>query len=376
MTMIMKAIVLALAVIFLLDHVRESSALSIQDGNQNMRTSGSRRGFVKEIILTTTTAASVLLLPEQAHATRAVGVAEEKCRAAGNCLEKLDLDGAVGWSWGAKDRCDASDPNCGSDGKLRDAPLIGENVPDTLGCPITHIVEMSLAIGRSDEDCTIRMGLYGNDGIADSVKEFLELVSPSGITTTSKLMFENGVGIEAMPVSLSRGGILSQIVPGELIDFGIPLQSNVYARSKRLSKAGENFRPQPRPKALNGVPVLRKHDVAGLISIPGKGVGYGGTGYESDDACFESSFQITAKAIPAMDKEGRRVIGQVLDEQSMANLARVASLPVKKGFRGVIPGQKSGPPLQKVVLSGLDVRKVKSEPETESAETNTETAES
>ena len=37
---------------------------------------------------------------------RAVGGAEKSCREEGNCLEKFEIDGAVGWSWGGKDRCD------------------------------------------------------------------------------------------------------------------------------------------------------------------------------------------------------------------------------------------------------------------------------
>lgn len=38
---------------------------------------------------------------------RAVGSSEKSCREEGNCLEKFDLDGAVGWNWGGKERCDA-----------------------------------------------------------------------------------------------------------------------------------------------------------------------------------------------------------------------------------------------------------------------------
>jgi len=204
------------------------------------------------------------------------------------------------------------------------------------------------------------MGLYGND-VAASVEEFLNIVSPAGLKTTSDLVFENGMGVAAIPVSLTRGGILGQIVPGQRLDFGIPLQSAAYARSKGMSNAGDNFVPQPRPKELRDVPILRGHDAAGLVSIPAKGIGYGGTGFESEDECFESSFQITASANPGMDKENRRVIGQLLDEESMTNLARLASLPTKKGFRGVIPGQNSGPPLMKVVLADIQVGKVKSQ---------------
>ena len=347
------------ALLFLLS-VEELSALSLRDSNSNNNNHGTaqtstRRRFVEGIA---SVAAAGILLPEAAHATRAVGGAEIECRAAGNCLEKFELDGALGWNWGAKDRCDASDPNCGSNGQMRDTPLVGEQVPDSMGYSFTHVVQMSFAIGRSDEECIVRLGLYGND-VAASVDEFLKLVSPAGLQTTSDLMFENGMGVDALPVSLTRGGILGQIVPGQRLDVGIPLQSAAYARSKGMSNAGENFVPQPRPRELKDVPVLRKHDAAGLLSIPAKGIGYGGTGFESEDECFESSFQITASAIPAMDKENRRVIGQVVDDASMASLARLAALPTKKGFRGVIPGQNSGPPLKKVVLDDIQVATVK-----------------
>ena len=344
----------AFFLLIIIQHVQKSSALSIRDNNCSA--DRSRRGFFGGIVSATATA---VLLPDQAHATRAVGGAEIECRAAGNCLEKFELDGALGWNWGAKDRCDAADPNCGSDGKMRDSPLVGEKVPDPMGYSITHVVQMSLAIGRSDEDCIVRLGLYGND-VTASVEEFLKLVSSTGLQTTSDLVFQNGMGVDSIPVSLTRGGILGQIVPNQRLDFGIPLQSAAYARSKGMANAGENFVPQPRPQELKDVPTLRKHDAAGLLSIPAKGIGYGGTGFESEDECFESSFQITASAMPAMDKENRRVIGQVLDPESMVSLARLASLPTKKGFRGVIPGQNSGPPLKKVVLADLQVGRVKS----------------
>jgi hypothetical protein len=61
--------------------------------------STNRRNF---LIKQVTNAAGILVVgPDVASATRAVGGAEEDCRAAGNCLEKFELDGAVGWSWGA-----------------------------------------------------------------------------------------------------------------------------------------------------------------------------------------------------------------------------------------------------------------------------------
>ena len=321
-----------------------------------------RRSFIQGIATTVT--ASVVVNTavgvDGAHATRAVGGAEEDCRAEGNCLQKGELDGALGWSWGAKDRCDATDPRCGADGRL--SPEGSEDI--TLPVPtnptnleITHVAEMSVTIGRN-EDAVMRIGLYGRDAEA-SVAQFLKFVSRRGLTTTSELVFQNGMGVESTPVSLARGGTLGRIVPGERIDFGVPLQSAAYARSKGLSKAGDNFVPQPRPKALESVPILRKHDEAGLISIPAKGIGYGGTGFESEDECYESAFSITAKSVPSMDKENRRVIGQIIDGPSMSTLGRLVNLPTKKGFKGVIPGQTSGPPLLRVSLTDVEIQSKK-----------------
>lgn len=310
-----------------------------------------RRIFLHSAIATSVFAATSLPSAPANAVTRAIGGAEEECRAAGNCLEIGELDGALGWSWGGKDRCDATDPLCGPDGKLRDEALAGEKVPEVTN-KITHVVELSYSIGR-EEFGTLRLGLYGEDAEM-SVKQFLQFVT-QGLRTTSDLVFENGMGVESDPVSLTRGGILGQIVPGQRLDFGIPAQSAAYARARGKSKVGESFLAQPRPKPIEE-PALRPHDVAGLLSIPGKGIGYGGTGFESDDECFESSFQLTAAPIPSMDKkEGRRVIGQIIDQESMRNLARLASLPTKKGFKGVIPGQTSGPPLLKVSVTGVDV---------------------
>jgi len=316
-----------------------------------------RRDFIQGIIASTAIVSGTgIVCPDDAHATRAVGGAEEDCRAAGNCLQKGELDGALGWSWGAKDRCDASDPRCGADGRdVNAAKLPVPTKPE--GLEITDVAEISLAIGRNEE-ATIRVGLFGSDAEA-AVEEFLRFVSPRGLKTTSEIVFQNGIGVQTQPVSLDRGGILVQVVPGKTITFGVPLQSAAYARSKGLAKAGDDFVPQSKPKPLVDLPVLRKHDAPGLVSIGAKGIGYGGTGFESDDECYESAFSITATGIPSMDKDNRRVIGQLMDDESMAALARLGNLPTKKGFKGVIPGQTSGPPLLRVTVNGVEIQSKK-----------------
>ena len=59
-----------------------------------------------------------------------------------------------------------------------------------------------------------------------------------------------------------------------------------------------------------------------------------------------------------MDREGRRVVGQLLDEESMTFLARLSSLPTRKGFKGVIPGQNFGPPLIKLSIVRVEAKPV------------------
>lgn len=330
---------------------------------QSQRTSVCRRAAEtddwstsRRAVLQQSVAAALLLPMAPAHAvTRAVGGAEIECREQGNCLERGELDGALGWNWGGKDRCDASDPQCGPDGKLRGA-IVGQPVPrDNLA--ITHVATIRVDVGR-EETNVLRLGFYGREAPA-SVQQMVDFLSETGIATLDR---RNMMGADVAPVTLLRGGVLDSIVPGQVIDFGVPSQVYAYARSRGVSKA-EGFVPQPRPSkdVTSQDGVTRPHDAAGLLSVSKQGLGYGGTGFESDDEAFESSFLITAAALPALDKT-RRVIGRVLDAESMAFLERLASLPTKRGIRGVIPGQTSGPPLLKTVVREIAVAEVTNAP--------------
>ncbi|KAL3758269.1 hypothetical protein ACHAWU_005350 [Discostella pseudostelligera] len=267
---------------------------------------------------------------------RAVGSAESKCRAEGNCLENFELDGAVGWNWGGTDRCDASNPLCGPDGRLRDTPLSGKPVPPKEdGFIITHVVELTLQIGSgSNADIsTMKLGLYGQQ-CPELVKEMIELCSKGGLVTSKDLLL-------GAPVKLGTGGSLTYIVPEERLEFGVASQKVAYAKSIRKSKAPEEFVPQARPggtrlQLVREEQSSRKHDRAGLISVPKDGIGYGGgIVLGKDDEAYASAFQITAKDVPDMDKEGRKVIGQLIDGASMDLLARLAGSPTRK----LIPGQ-------------------------------------
>jgi len=320
----------------------------------------------REILQKTVTAAITTMIPVVCSTTnpalaveRAVGSAEQDCRETGNCLEKGDWDGAVGWNWGGKDRCDATDPLCGADGQLKEEALTGDSIPNDLGLKLTHKVTMDLTVGRAEKGSLV-FGLYGNNA-PYSVGQLVEFLDPKrGLLSTSKLYLEDGYGVSSAPVSLLYSGALTVLYPNKKLDFGILSQQIAYGKKKGISRIPDSFIPQPRPnKTLNEIknePSVREHDAAGLISIPSQGLGYGGTGFEPEDEAFASSFQIISTAIPDMDKkEKRKVIGQLMDQESMAFLARLSALPTKKGLKGIVPGQNYGPPLLKVQVVGITV---------------------
>ena len=366
-------------------HVRSHHVLCVA---REPESSPSRRNLIFGTLVPSVS--TVLLLPcDQALAVeRAVGAAEKACREAGNCLEKGDWDAAVGWSWGGKDRCDATDPKCGPNGVLQVDVPTGASIP-TVPTRVTHQVDLVVTIGKGEVG-TLRLGLYG-EATPQSVHELLDFLSPSGLLTTSRLLLDEGYGAVSQGASILKGGILTGIVPSQRLEFGLPSQAASYARSVGASKAPGNFLPQPRPREqLAFEKSVRPHDCAGLLSIPGGGLGFASSGKEdeafSNGACIcevlassqtpyhlflikhhslfsltristeNAAFQITASAVPDMDREGRKVIGQLLDEPSMAFLARLAQLPTNKGLKGIIPGQDGGPPLLKVVVTDVQVQ--------------------
>ena len=255
----------------------------------------------------------------------------------------------------AEQRCDVSDPRCKQDGKLGDSR--GKPIPRVTN-KITYVVQLIVDIGeRREEAGIIRFGLYGDD-CPGNVRQILQFLT-RGISSLSKEALENSIGTKTTPVTLLEGGAVPHVCYGKAVDFGVPSQAKAYAQRTGVRSAGDDFLPQsrPQPPGLNE-PFPRKHDAAGLVSVPAKGIGYGG-GAESDDEAFASAFLITADEAPYLDdKFNRRVVGQVIDDESMAFLARLASLPTQKGVKGVIPGQISGPPLLKVTIRDIGVQKV------------------
>lgn len=242
----------------------------------------------------------------------------------------------------------------GPDGRLRDAPLEGQPVPSLIGdLTITDIVELTVTVGVGSTVATnlIRIGLYG-DKCPELVKEMIDLCG-RGIVTSQDLLL-------GAPVRLGQGfGSLTFIRPEERLEFGIQSQKVAYAKSIRKAKAPDEFVPQPRPSgdrldSVKNEQSARLHNVAGLVSVPAYGIGYGGGGLlGKNDEAYSSAFQITASPVRDMDKEGRKVIGQLIDDNSMNVIARLAGSPTRK----MLPGQNGGPPLIKVTVD--DCAKVK-----------------
>ena len=71
---------------------------STKNSNEFEDASNDRRTFISSLAVV---GAAVFSSGSQANAvTRAIGGAEAECRAAGNCLEIGEIDGALGWNWG------------------------------------------------------------------------------------------------------------------------------------------------------------------------------------------------------------------------------------------------------------------------------------
>ena len=233
---------------------------------------------------------------------------------------------------------------------------------------ITYVVQMIIDIGAKRDNLNagyIRFGLYGDDAPA-SVKQMLFFLT-KGITSMNQEALENQLDVDYIPVSMSNGSV--QIIsPGKGIVFGVPSQSKSFAENKGLRAAGPNFIPQNRPTpTLEEEKFPRPHSCAGLISIPAKGIGYDTISSDDLDKIYSSAFTVTDAPLPELDKPtstkksaqqkppSHRVIGQIIDNESMQFLERLATLPVQKK----LGKDGSGPPLLKVRVRDVDVQKVK-----------------
>mmetsp|Transcript_15082 Transcript_15082/g.17179 ORF Transcript_15082/g.17179 Transcript_15082/m.17179 type:complete len:340 (-) Transcript_15082:130-1149(-) len=233
--------------------------------------------------------------------------------------------------------CDPKEPSCGSDGKVTD----GESSSTIQSIPrvtnkITHVVQLVINIGeRREEVGFLRFGLYGDD-CPVNVRRMIQFLTTIGITgdnSNNKDDMENLIDIKTQQVTILVGGKCSTICPGKGIEFGVPSQEKAYAKNIGLPKAGKNFLPQSRPASSQEEVSARKHTVAGLISVPEKGIGYGGSNNNIDEA-YANAFLVTTADSDLSEffdtNLHRRVIGQIIDDESMEFLARLASLPIQK----------------------------------------------
>ena len=252
-------------------------------------------------------------------------------------------------------RCDPADPRCGADGKLLSD---GEEKNRIKPIPrvtnkITHVVQLVVDVGeRREEVGFLRFGLYGDD-CPINVRAMIQFLTMIGITGVGKEQdeFENDIDVITQPVSLLFGGIVPSICPGQGVEFGVPSQNKAFAKSRGLVKAGNNFLPQSRPLSSQKELSARTHTAAGLISVPEKGIGYGNGNGPIDEA-YANAFLITAseESSELFDTNlHRRVIGQIIDNESMEFLARLASLPIQRN---------KGTPLLKVTVLDAGVQKV------------------
>ena len=236
----------------------------------------------------------------------------------------------ISYAAGTK-RCDPGDERCRQNGKLDDSLPKGQPIPKVTN-RITYVVQMIIDVG-----------------------ERMEYES----------LLEDRLEIDYAPVSLNEsGGIVQNICPDKGIDFGVPSQSKAYAKNRGMRAVGPDFVPQSRPvPTLEDEAFPRMHTVAGLISVPVKGIGYGGNPKADLDEAFASAFTITASSDTSsvLDKanspQRQRVIGQVIDNESMEFLDRLSKLPIQKKIGRSLEG--GGPPLLKVRVRDVDVQKVK-----------------
>lgn len=200
----------------------------------------------------------------------------------------------------------------------RDAPP-GQPIPAVTN-RIKYVIQMIIDIGaRHDIDAGhIRFGLYEDD-CSSIVKQML-LFLTRGITSIDKEALEDRLEIEYIPVALDGNGSIQNICPGRGVEFGV-------AESMGIRAAGPNFVPQsqPIPSMEGEVFPPPPHNCAGLISIPVRGIEYSSN----------SDLDETSGALPEFDKpknpaEKHRVIGQIIDNESMCFLERLGNLPVQK----------------------------------------------
>jgi len=292
----------------------------------------------------------VLPPPSLADTEIAIGSAERACRERGDCLQTGNFDGALGFNWGGRDRCDARDPTCRTGGKVEGAEV--DFTPPLSAEKVTDVVEVTLSVGR-DETLKVRMGLFG-DKNPTAASQVLKAFSSEGLVTGGpRLAMEDGYGISSIPILASNAVLTYVGSKSGTVTLGLPSQGKVYAKVKNVRKAPAEFVPQPRPPPIAGIP--GEAGDLGMVMMASKGLGYIEEGGDLDEA-FERLIELRGYGSEGGSGKGRVAVGQLMDRESMESIYRLSTLPINKKFQGIV-GVVDGPPLVNVKVVEVEITK-------------------
>ena len=235
-------------------------------------------------------------------------------RAVGTPNKELDLDAALGISWGGASRCDAADPSCVTDGGTGEFAT-AQPVPQPAG-RFGGVATLRISIAGNDEGL-LRVGLYSATPVAS---ETFALLAQGAYKATE----------ESTPAGLD-GTTWKVDKPFVCMTQSASSQELAYRRRTGSRKTPADFLASTPQKIKPEAPSMPLP--AGALSVAKSGPG--------PDLDFALSFAPS-------DGKGRYAVGSLLDDASMKLLARLGSLPVVSSRAAL--GGKAGQPLVKVVV--------------------------
>ena len=261
-------------------------------------------------------------------------------------MEKGDLDGAIGYVWGAKDRCDALGNGvilggC-SDGGLTSSEGPVVHLPPVSDSKLDSTLDIAIGLGpaRSEEIYPIRIGILRNTDakLRDQVKD---LLSGAGF----------GIGKGFIPVKLAEGGSITNVKSKQSIGIGVKSQLVGYKKQNNVRKLPDNLSLMGRVTKLSSKSSLvdTGDDFGthfGLVVAPRLGIGYGVTGSDSlvrmtvkDDELYARCFRILTEPESKIQR-GESIVGVVIDDGGDGMvITKMSSLPLSKGLFGGDEGE-------------------------------------
>mmetsp|Transcript_6598 Transcript_6598/g.20603 ORF Transcript_6598/g.20603 Transcript_6598/m.20603 type:complete len:321 (+) Transcript_6598:23-985(+) len=247
--------------------------------------------------------------------------------------EGVDIDAALGISWGGRDRCDAADPECGAQGRLggSDAPLLE---PPGLTRKPRRVARLRISIANEDAGVLLV-------GLRDDV----EAADVFGALASREFAAD-----DADPAGLVDGGVEWCIRPARVtLAATAQAQELAFRRRYGLRKTPENFQAATMAKALVAKPssaFTREDDdptQPGLLVVANSGPG----------PRLEFAFVGPAAARADRRRDDSVVVGALLDEDSVRLLTRLANLPVVADRAAL--GGKACRPIVKLAVSRADL---------------------